>query len=374
MAVPREKMSKSVQKIRDFYEKRQNSPFYQCEFGFFTLDKWKSEGYIDDKTDIDELFGFDKPATHSLGQLGWCNSAFFPEFEEEFIEDRGSHEVIRDTAGRSVLYFKGRRSGFMPEYLDHPVKDIKTWEENCRWRLDPKTAGRYADIDERMDIAGECAEKGMIICQDLIGGYMYLRSLIGPLELLYKFHDDPGLIHRCMETWFELADAVIARHQEHMTLDELYLAEDICYNHGPLIAPDMIRGFLFPYYSQLIENIKKRQIDKTRHLYIQIDTDGYAVPVIDVYKEIGMDHMSPFEAASGCDVVSIGAGYPGLLMRGGFDKRVLSQGKDQIDRLIGHIMPIMQRRGGYIPMCDHGVPEEVSFENYMHFRKRMLEY
>jgi hypothetical protein len=159
-----------------------------------------------------------------------------------------------------------------------------------------------------------------------------------------------------------------------MTLDELFLAEDICYNHGPLISPDMMREFLFPYYSQLIENIKKRQIDKTRHLYIQIDTDGYAVPVIDVYKEIGMDHMSPFEAASGCDAVSIGAGYPGLLMRGGFDKRVLSQGKDRIDKLIGHIMPIMQKRGGYIPMCDHGVPEEVSFENYMHFRKRMLEY
>ena len=23
----------------------------------------------------------------------------------------------------------------MPEYVDHPVKDQKTWEENVKWRL-----------------------------------------------------------------------------------------------------------------------------------------------------------------------------------------------------------------------------------------------
>jgi hypothetical protein len=51
-----------------------------------------------------------------------------------------------------------------------------------------------------------------------------------------------------MQTWLALADAVIARHQQHVTLDELFLAEDICYNNGPLISPDMMREFLLPYY------------------------------------------------------------------------------------------------------------------------------
>ena len=69
---------------------------------------------------------------------------------------------------------------------------------------------------------------------------------------------------------------MIARHQQHVTLDEIFLAEDICYNHGPLISPDMMREFLLPYYQQLIANVKARQIDRTRHLYVQIDTDGYA--------------------------------------------------------------------------------------------------
>lgn len=372
--VPREKMSEGARKLRDFYEKKPDAPIYQCEFGFFSLERWKKEGYINDSTDISKLFGYDEEGIFHLGGLGWCEAAFYPAFEEKVIEDRGEHELVQDYAGRHVLYFKNRRNGFMPEYVAHPVKDIKTWEENCKWRLDPKTPGRYKDIENQIARAVECASKGMVISQNLIGGYMYLRSLIGPLDLLYKFYDDPGLIHECMKTWFELADAIIATHQEHVTIDEFFIAEDICYNKGPLISPDLIREFLIPYYQQLITNIKRRQIDKSRHLYIQVDTDGYADPVIDVYREIGMDYMSPFEVAAGCDVVDIGKKYPDLLVRGGMDKRVLAQGKEAIDEMVYRVLPVMKKRGGYIPTCDHGVPEEVSFENYMHFRKRLREF
>jgi hypothetical protein len=56
------------------------------------------------------------------------------------------------------------------------------------------------------------------------------------------------------------------------------------------------------------------------------------------------------------------------------DKRVLAQGKDAIDRMVDRIFPAMQRRGGYLPTCDHGVPEEVSLENYLHYRKRCREF
>ncbi|MGI6705664.1 MAG: uroporphyrinogen decarboxylase family protein [Clostridia bacterium] len=369
--VPREKMSKGAKKLRDFYERKPDAPIYQTEFGYFCLERWKKEGHIDDHTDLAELFGYDEPGNHSLGQLGWCEAAFYPEFEVKVLEDRGEYELVQDHAGRHLLCFKGRRQGFMPEYIDHPVKDMKTWEENCKWRLNSKTEERYKDLEERMVLARECAGKGMIITQNLIGGYMYLRSLIGPVELLYKFYDEPELIHDCMKTWLELSDAVIARHQEHVTIDEIFIAEDICYNHGPLISPEMIKEFLFPYYQQLISNVKARQIDKSRHLYFQVDTDGYSEPVIPLYREIGMDYMSPFEVAAGCNVVKVGQEYPDLIIRGGIDKRVLAKGKDEIDRHIDSILPVMKRRGGYIPTCDHGVPEEVSFENYMHFRKRL---
>lgn len=363
-----------IRKMRDFYGMVPNASIYQCEFGFFSLERWRTEGHILEGTDLKALFGYDDAGSHALGQLGWCEAAFSPIFDEEVLEDRGDHEVVRDFAGRHVLYFKGRRSGFMPEYLDHPVKDMRTWEECCKWRLNPLNPDRYIDLEQRMEKAQDFADRGGFIVQNLIGGYMYLRSLIGPVDLLYKFYDEPQLIHDCMQTWLELADAVIAKHQQYVTLDELYLAEDICYNHGSLIAPDMMRKFLFPYYQQLISNIRARQKRKDRRLHIQIDTDGNALPVIDVYKEIGMAYMSPFEVASGCDVVEVRKQYPDLLIRGGIDKRILARGKDAIDREVERILPFMKKQGGYIPCCDHGVPEEVSFEDYLHYRKRMQEF
>ena len=371
-------LSPGVRKMRDFYAIKPNAGIHQQEFGFYSMDRWKMEGHLSEnvtQAELDELFGFDAPGLFSLGGLGWCEGGFIPTFEEKWIRDEGdSYEIIQDYAGRHVKYFKGRRQGFMPEYVDHPVKDQKTWEEQCKWRLDPQTPERYTRIADTVVRARKAELEDKVICQNLVGGYMYLRSLMGPLELMYLLYDDPNLIHDCMKTWFELADIVIARHQEHVTLDDVYIGEDICYNHGLLISKDMVREFLFPYYQQLLANAKKRQLDQSRKLYFHLDTDGFSDAALPLYREIGMNYLSPFEVASGCDVVRTGQEYPDLLISGGFDKRIMAAGKDAIDREIERIMPVMYRRGGYIPTCDHGVPEEVSFENYRHYRKRMLEF
>ncbi len=372
--VPAEEQDLHARRLRQAYAITPGAPLIQREFGFYCLDEWKERDGLDPAADTSALFGYEPFAKHSLGQLGWCEAAFKPVFETKVLEDRGEHELVQDYAGRHVLFFKGRRSGFMPEYVDHPVKDQRSWEENVKWRLAPTNDERFADLPERMAKAQADAARGYMVTQNLIGGYMYLRSLIGPGDLLYFFYDQPDLIHDCMRAWYELADAVIARHQQYVTLDELFLAEDICYNHGPLISPDMMREFLFPYYQQLIANLRTRQIDQNRHLYIQVDTDGLANPVIPVYKEIGMDAMSPFEVASGCDVVAIGRQYPDLFMLGGIDKRILAQGKAAIDKHLDYILPAMHARGGYIPTCDHGVPAEVRLDDYLHYRRRVLAY
>ena len=381
--LPREKMCESARKLRDTYAGKPDIQFFKGEFGYnsrwgveacyYCLEQWYEQGLSRD-ADLAELFDYDPQGNHCLGQSGSCEAPFFPEFKEEVIEDRGEYEVIRDIAGRHLLVFKGRRQGFMPQYLDHPVKDIHSWNEDVKWRLDPLTSGRYDDLEERMRTARGEAALGKMITQDCVGAYMYLRSLIGPENLLYTFYDMPDLIHECMKTWFEVSDYITARHQEHVTIDELFFDEDICYNKGPLISPDMMKEFLFPYYQQLIGNVKSRQPDRNRHLYIQVDTDGFAVPVISLYQNaIGLDVMSPFEAAAGCDVVEIGRKYPALVMTGGIDKRVLAEGKEAIDRHLEYILPVMRKRGGYIPTCDHGVPAEVPLGNYLHYRKRAVE-
>ena len=372
--VPKDRMAEGAKKLRAVYEMVPEAPLYQREFGYYCLEKWKSEEGMPDDVPLAELFGYDEPGAHRLHGLGWCDAGFVPTFEDKVIEDRGKYELVQDFAGRHVLVFKGRRSGFMPEYVDHPVKDTKSWEEKCLWRMDPETPARIAAAEAAGAEAVAAAGKGLLIVQHVVGGYMYLRSLMGPEGVLYMFYDQPELIHACMQQWLDLADRTIARYQQHVSIDEFFIGEDICYNHGSLISPDMIREFIFPYYQQLLDNIRGRQLEPNRHLYFQVDTDGFAPPVIPMYREIGMDVMSPFEVAAGCDVVELAREYPDLVMFGGVDKRVLASGRDAIDEFVDRVFPVMQKRGGYIPTSDHGVPEEVPYQDYLYYRKRCLEF
>lgn len=209
----------------------------------------------------------------------------------------------------------------------------------------------------------------VLVTANVIGGYMLLRDLFGPQKLLYVFHDDPGLVHDCMATWRHLMSTCLKRVQAHMPFFRFFIAEDICYKSGPLVSPEMVRTFLLPYYRDVVEELRGGQKER---LYFEVDTDGNPALLIPVYREIGMDAMSPFEVAAGCDVVRIGREYPDLVIRGGIDKRILAAGPEAIEQELQRIMPVMVARGGFIPSCDHGVPHDVSLTDYQYYRDRVV--
>lgn len=362
----------SIERLRATYNFEPVDHLFRKDFYIWeeALERWKSEGMPAD-ADTSELFGYDERTWRHVDLLGWCEPPFVPAMEEVIIESAGDYEIVRDNAGRTVKFFKGRRHGFMPTYLKHAVTCEKDWEEDVAPLLSLETPERWQQVEDATADLAEARRNGMWMVQDIIGGYMYLRALVGPVEICYMFVDNPDLVHRMMRRWLDLSDAVSARLQEHVEFDELFLAEDICYNHGLLISPDMVREFIFPYYRQLKENMEARQ---KRRLFFHIDTDGNVAEALDLYRnEVGMNVMSPFEIAAGNDVLEIAREHPDLVMFGGIDKRVLAAGPEAIDEYLDRLMPLMVERGGYIPTCDHGVPHNVSFESYMHYRKRIME-
>jgi uroporphyrinogen decarboxylase len=335
------------------------------------LARWKKEGLPADWKERN-LFNFDVSGEAGVNlNLGWCEPPFVPAYEEKVIQDDGTTEIIQDWAGRWLRVFKGRRHGFMPTYLKHPVTGPRDWEENVAPRLDPRDERRYAKLPARCaELVRLQRDEGLVVTQGFIGGYMYLRALLGPEELLYAFVDQPDLIHTLMRRWVEVMDAGLARIQALVEIDLLRMAEDICYNHGSLISPQMFREFHLPYYQTVVRQARARQ---ARKLHFYVDTDGWAEPVIPLFLEAGMSGMGPFEVAAGCDLVAIARQYPELYVDGGIDKRVLAQGPREIEAFLQRVIPPLVARGGYVPTCDHGVPDDVSFENYVYYRKRMCE-
>ena len=59
-------------------------------------------------------------------------------------------------------------------------------------------------------------------------------------------------------------------------------------------------------------------------------------------------------------------------MAGGFSKRILAAGADAIAAEIDRLAPLVEE-GGFICFCDHRVPPDVSFENYLFYVQRAKE-
>ena len=372
----------AVERLRRMFEGGPVDHLARRPFGYFpqTFARWQREGmppevWADGRAGpkFNEYFGFDPDAW--MGQcldLGWCEAPVVPRYEEKTLRVENGHEIVQDKVGRLKAYPIGRRDGVMPTYLKHAVASRKDWEEEVRPRLDITTPARWAGYEERVKQNRARLARGEgLHTANVIGGYMYLRSLVGPTELLYLFYDTPDLVHSMMQIWRHLMIAGLKRIQKDVgPFFRLYFAEDICYKSGPLISPDMMRTFLMPYYRDLYRELCAGQRET---IHFEIDTDGYCIPVIDVYRDVGVTAMSPFEAASGCDVVEVGRRWPDLHIRGGIDKRVLAAGPMAINKMLDHILPTMVRRGRYSPCCDHAVPEDVSLANYLYYRNRVTE-
>ncbi len=57
---------------------------------------------------------------------------------------------------------------------------------------------------------------------------------------------------------------------------------------------------------------------------------------------------------------------------GGVDKRAIAKGGQVILDELDRIAPVI-RGGGFIPSCDHGVPHDISWPNFLHYCKRLAE-
>jgi len=55
---------------------------------------------------------------------------------------------------------------------------------------------------------------------------------------------------------------------------------------------------------------------------------------------------------------------------GGIDKRALAAGPEAIDRELERVRPAVEG-GRYIPDLDHGIPDDVSWQNFCHFAKAL---
>jgi len=211
-------------------------------------------------------------------------------------------------------------------------------------------------------------EKGEIAIRLWLDGFFWFpRMLFGITGHLFAFMDYPELMHRINNDLAEFSLRAMEAVFPILKPDMVGFAEDMSYNHGPMISYEMYKEFLSPYYAKVNPFIKQHGIK------ILVDSDGDITPMIPWFLEDGIDGVYPLERQAGVDVVQMRKQYPNLLILGAYDKMVMSKGEKEMRAEFERLLPVM-RSGGFIPSVDHQTPPEVSLENYRIFLRLYKEY
>jgi uroporphyrinogen decarboxylase len=189
------------------------------------------------------------------------------------------------------------------------------------------------------------------------------------MEVIKLTVKSPELVRQSMEIQGEFAAKIAERVLRKVEIDAAVFTEPIGGNDRPLISPAMYEKFVLSNYERLLAVLKQHQVETI--IFRTFANSRLLIPSILKWGfnclwacEVNVDAMDyrDLRREYGRDL--------GLI--GGIDLDVLHRDRDSIRREIEEKVPPLLEDGGYIPLADGRVREDVPFENYVYYR-RLLE-
>jgi hypothetical protein len=313
-----------------------------------TLERWHHEGlpawvrelrHLEDYLQLDRSFN-----------LNWLaiQGEVYPPFEPEVLDDREEDQVVRDENG--VVCRQRKHHKTIPQFLRFPVANEADYDR-LRPRLDGRSPGRYPDdFDE--DLRWR-RHRGEIVGANFRSFFGFHRNIVGMENWCTAFYDQPNLVRRMIADRLQFAKDVFARVLATGALDFVQVWEDMSFKTASMISPKLVREHMLPAYVELVRYLR----------------EGGVKPI---FLEAGMDGTHPCEIAAGSDPVMLRRKHPDIALMGGLDKRAIASGREEVDAELARVRPLL-KEGGYIPMLDHFVPPDVSYETYLYYVERRRE-
>lgn len=293
------------------------------------------------------------------------NTRMMPEFEEKVIERRAASQVVQDWKGNvceisneyDVSYLRNATDFVTRRWIKCPVESRQDWKE-MKHRYVPDTPGRLPG--NAGELSQSLADRDHYVGWHFSGPFWQLREWLGFEGLCMMMLDDPSFVKEMIEFWTGFTCDMLKKALEFVVPDELHLSEDMAYKSFSMISPAMAREFLKPSYLAWEEIIRKAGVP-----VYAMDSDGFIGELIPIWIESGFNACDPVEVAAGNDIVAFRKEFGhDIAFRGGIDKRAMAKGGDVLREEHERVRPVIEG-GGYIPGCDHGVPHDVSWENYV---------
>lgn len=347
-----------------------------------TLKRWHEEGL---PAQIESPESANRHAYEIIGgtlKLPIPDSNFYlktqmiPEFEKKILEKKQNSQIVQDWKGNiceisneyTVDHLGGNhsRSDFVTRrWIKCPVEIRQDWAD-MQTRYDASDPSRLPK--NLKEIGKQLKERDYPLEIHFSGPYWQLREWMGFEQLSVAFYDDPCLVQDMIEFWRRYISTLLKQVFNHVIPDSIYMSEDMAYKGFSMLSPSMCKEFLKPCWLDWGHIIRDAGVP----IYA-VDSDGFVGELIPIWIDCGINVCDPMEVAAGNNIVEFRKKFSKkMAYRGGIDKRCIAEGGAVIEKEIARVSPVI-REGGYIPGCDHGMPHDISWDNYLHYIKLLAQ-
>ena len=339
-----------------------------------TLQRWHAEGLPENQDWFQVLcreIGIQ--ADPLWGPQPGVNFRMHPTFEEKVLEHKDGHYIVQDWMGNiteisdeyDYTYIREAKDFVTRKWHKFPVANRTDFESmRARYRVDDPV--RYpADFDER---ARSLRARRHVTSLYVSGPFWQLREWCGFEPLCLLFIEDPEFVREMTVFWSDYVSAVMARALAAGVVDVIAINEDMAYKEKSMISPAMTREFLLPVWRRWVAEARQAGVP-----IADMDSDGKVDELIPIWIEAGINVCDPIEVAAGNDLNAYRRRFGRhMAYRQGVDKRCIAKGGQRIVDELNRLAPVV-RAGGYVPGCDHGVPPDIAWPDFVRYGRRLAE-
>jgi hypothetical protein len=188
-------------------------------------------------------------------------------------------------------------------------------------------------------------------------------------EVIRLLGEEPRVAQELMAIQGQFAAEMAEEVLRRIEVDAAVFSEPISDNHGPLISPRMYEELVLSSYDPLLEVLRHHV--ETVILMTYANTRLLLPPIL----RRGFNCLWAYEVnAEAMDYRNLRREFGrDLRLIGGIDLDALRSGREAIRREILEKVPPLLEDGGYVPLADGRVREDVPYESYVYFRQLLQE-
>ncbi len=344
-------------------------------FGYWNelLYEWADKGHI--SRDLAQHWGDANDADRELDRiLGWdfnwqppygAHVGLLPHFEPQVLETLPDGTMrVQNGDGLIEKIRPGVTS--IPSEDDYLLKDRTAFETLYRPKMQFDPARINYDYWKHFNETRPYDVPVGLHLGSVLGTIRSMVSVVGMSYLMYD--EDEELFADIVDTFAEMqyrcAEEILATGAK---FDYAHFWEDICFNSGPLLSPDIFDELCAKHYKKRCDLCHRYGID-----IISLDCDGVTEKLLPTWFENGVNTMFPIEIGTWGDQFAparekFGCGMLGV---GGMDKTALRLDRAAVDGELAR-MKRLASMGGFLPCPDHRLMPGTKFELVQYYAEEI---